>query len=93
MTQLTIGSHEDISQTAFRFVCCRSDSRLFADSFFACRPVGGAGGAGSVKAMFEGLAKRDAAAIKEPLLPGGAMVLMRDGKPIQMTFDAFANRV
>jgi hypothetical protein len=46
-----------------------------------------------VKAMFEGMAKRDAAAIKEPLLPGGAMVLMRNGKPTQMTFEAFAERV
>ena len=46
-----------------------------------------------VKAMFEGMAKRDAAAIKEPLLPGGTMVLMRDGKPTQMTFEAFAERV
>src|SRR6266436_9352949 len=41
-----------------------------------------------VKAMFDGMAKRNAAAIKEPLLPGGAMVLMRDGKPAQMTFEA-----
>jgi hypothetical protein len=46
-----------------------------------------------VKAMFDGMAKRDAAAIKEPLLPGGTMVLMRDGKPTQMTFDDFAARV
>jgi hypothetical protein len=46
-----------------------------------------------VKAMFDGMAKRDAVAIKEPLLPGGTMVLMRDGKPTQMTFDAFAERV
>ena len=46
-----------------------------------------------VKAMFDGMAKRDATAIKEPLLPGGTMVLMRDGKPSQMTFDAFAERV
>jgi hypothetical protein len=46
-----------------------------------------------VNAMFAGMAKRDAAAIKEPLLPGGTMVLMRDGKPAQMTFDAFAERV
>src|SRR6202000_148242 len=47
----------------------------------------------SVQAMFDGMAKRDAAAIKEPTLPGGTMVLMRDGKPTQMTFDAFAERV
>ncbi len=46
-----------------------------------------------VKAMFDGMARRDAAAIKEPLLPGGMMVLMRDGKPAQMTFEAFADRV
>jgi hypothetical protein len=46
-----------------------------------------------VKAMFDGMAKRDAAAIKEPLLPGGTMVLMRDGKPTQMTFESFADRV
>jgi Putative lumazine-binding len=46
-----------------------------------------------VKAMFDGMAKRDAEAIKQPLLPGGTMVLMRDGKPNQMTFEAFAERV
>jgi hypothetical protein len=46
-----------------------------------------------VQAMFDGMAKRDTAAIKAPLLPGGTMVLMRDGKPTQMTFDAFAERV
>ncbi len=45
-----------------------------------------------VQAMFDGMSKRDAAAIKAPTLPGGAMVLMRDGKPSQMTFDAFAER-
>lgn len=46
-----------------------------------------------VHAMFDGMAKRDAAAIKAPLLPGGSMVLMRNGKPVQMTFEEFANRV
>jgi len=46
-----------------------------------------------ITAMFDGMAKRDAAAIKKPLLPGGSMVLMRDGKPTQMTFDAFADLV
>jgi hypothetical protein len=46
-----------------------------------------------VQAMFDGMAQRDAAAIKKPLLPGGTMVLMRDGKPTQMTFEAFADRV
>jgi hypothetical protein len=46
-----------------------------------------------VKAMFDGMTKRDAEAIKQPLLPGGTMVLMREGKPVQMTFEAFADRV
>ena len=46
-----------------------------------------------VNALFEGMAKRDAEAIKKPLLTGGAMVLMRDGKPAQITFEDFANRV
>jgi hypothetical protein len=46
-----------------------------------------------IHAMFDGMAKRDAAAIKAPTLPGGSMVLMRGGKPEQMTFEAFAERV
>jgi hypothetical protein len=46
-----------------------------------------------INAMFDGMAKRDAAAIQHPTLPGGSMVLMRDGKPTQMTFAAFAERV
>jgi hypothetical protein len=46
-----------------------------------------------VKALFDGMAKHDAASIKKPLLPGGMMVLMRDGKPVQMTFESFADRV
>jgi hypothetical protein len=46
-----------------------------------------------VTALFDGMAKRDADAIKKPLLTGGTMVLMRDGKPTQLTFEDFANRV
>lgn len=46
-----------------------------------------------IHALFDGMSKRDAAAIKAPTLPGGTMVLMRDGKPTQMTFEAFAERV
>lgn len=46
-----------------------------------------------VHAMFDGMAKRDAAAIKAPTLAGGSMVLMRNGKPVQLTFENFANRV
>ena len=46
-----------------------------------------------VTRLFAAMSKRDATAMKEPLLPGGTMVLMRDGKPNQMTFEDFANRV
>ncbi|HWF05901.1 MAG TPA: nuclear transport factor 2 family protein [Candidatus Angelobacter sp.] len=46
-----------------------------------------------ITAMFDGMTQRDAAAIKKPVLPGGTMVLMRDGKPTQMTFEAFADLV
>jgi hypothetical protein len=46
-----------------------------------------------INEMFDGMTKRDAAAIKKPLLPGGGLVLMRDGRPTQMTFDAFAEAV
>lgn len=46
-----------------------------------------------VMALFDGMAKRDAEAIRKPLLTGGTMVLMRDGKPTQLTFDAFADLV
>src|SRR5271156_5730578 len=46
-----------------------------------------------IHAMFDGMSKRDAAAIKAPTLPGGTMVLMRDGKPAQMTFEDFTERV
>ena len=46
-----------------------------------------------VQAMFDGMAHRDSAAITAPLLPGGSMILMRDGKPVHMSFDDFAARV
>jgi hypothetical protein len=43
--------------------------------------------------LFDGMSKRDPAMIKKPLLSGGTMVLMRDGKPSQMTFEDFADRL
>jgi Putative lumazine-binding len=46
-----------------------------------------------INQMFDGMAKRDAALIKKPLMTGGSLVLMRDGKPVQMTFEDFAARV
>jgi len=41
--------------------------------------------------MFDAMAKHDAAAFKKPLLPGGSLTLMRNGKPVQLTFDAFTD--
>ncbi|MEI9981420.1 MAG: nuclear transport factor 2 family protein [Edaphobacter sp.] len=46
-----------------------------------------------IQAMFAGMSHRDADAIKAPLLPGATLILMRDGKPSQMTGDDFAARV
>ncbi|HEX3986456.1 MAG TPA: nuclear transport factor 2 family protein [Acidobacteriaceae bacterium] len=48
---------------------------------------------GPVQALFAGMTHRDAAAIRAPLLPGGSLTLMRDGKPVRMSFDDFAARV
>jgi hypothetical protein len=44
-----------------------------------------------IDAMFQGMTARDPAAIKAAALPGTILVLMRDGKPEQMTIDAFAD--
>ena len=46
-----------------------------------------------INAMFDAMAKHDAAAFKQALLPGGSLVLMRNGKPVQLTFDAFAEAI
>jgi Putative lumazine-binding len=45
-----------------------------------------------VKALFDGMAKRDAEAMMKPLLAGGTLVLMRDGKPVRMTFEEFTKQ-
>jgi Putative lumazine-binding len=46
-----------------------------------------------IAAMFDAMTKHDTAAFKKPLLPGGSLTLMRAGKPVQMTFDAFADAI
>jgi len=46
-----------------------------------------------IDAMFRGMTERDPAVIKAAALPGTVLVLMRDGKPVQMTIEAFADRV
>jgi hypothetical protein len=44
-----------------------------------------------IDAMFHGMTERDPAAIRAAALPGTILVLMRDGKPEQMTIEAFAD--
>jgi hypothetical protein len=46
-----------------------------------------------IDAMFHGMAQRDPAAIKAAALPGTVLILMRDGKPTQMTIETFADHV
>ncbi|CAN5630693.1 hypothetical protein BH10ACI4_BH10ACI4_29910 [soil metagenome] len=46
-----------------------------------------------IQAFFDGMAKRDAAAIKAVSLPGGTLISMRDDKLTQSTLDAFAERI
>jgi hypothetical protein len=46
-----------------------------------------------IQAMFKGMTERNPDAIKAAALPGTVLVLMRDGKPTQMTIEAFAERV
>jgi hypothetical protein len=46
-----------------------------------------------LQGLFDGLARRDRALIMEQLLPGGSATLMRDGKPVQLTFEALADRL
>ena len=84
----------NLSRPAHRifFVAAALFATLLAGSLNAATPEEQAVLA-PIQALFDGMAKRDAAAIKEPTLPGGTMVLMRDGKPTQMTLEAFAERV
>ena len=46
-----------------------------------------------IHALFAGMAHRDPAAIKAAALPGTILILMREGKPDQMTIETFAEHV
>ena len=46
-----------------------------------------------VQTLFDGMAKKDSATITAQVLPGGTLVAMHDGKPTQMTLEAFAERM
>jgi hypothetical protein len=47
----------------------------------------------SFQAMLDGIAKRDKEAMLKQLLPGGSATLVRNGKPVQMSFDALTDRL
>jgi hypothetical protein len=46
-----------------------------------------------IRAMFQGMTERDPAAVRAAALPGTVLVLMRDGKPEQLTIEAFADHL
>jgi hypothetical protein len=46
-----------------------------------------------LQALLDGLAKRDKDLMAAQLLPGGSATLMRNGKPVQLAFDAFVERL
>jgi hypothetical protein len=46
-----------------------------------------------LQGVLDGLAARDRNRIAAQLLPGGFATLMRNGKPVQMTFESFAERL
>jgi hypothetical protein len=46
-----------------------------------------------IDAMFQGMTDRNPAAIKAAALPGAVLILMRDGKPKQMTIEEFADHL
>jgi hypothetical protein len=46
-----------------------------------------------IHSLFQGMTDRDPAAIKAAALPGTMLILMRDGKPEQLTIEAFADHL
>ncbi|MGC1550302.1 MAG: hypothetical protein WA777_17420 [Rhodanobacter sp.] len=45
------------------------------------------------QSVLDAIAKRDPNLMRDQLLPGGMATLMRDGKPVQLHFDAFVAHV
>ena len=46
-----------------------------------------------VQALFNGMAQRNADAIRATALPGATLLLMRDGKPSRLTIEVFAAHI
>lgn len=47
----------------------------------------------SFQTVLDGIGKRDRGMVMSHLIPGGILTFMREGKPVQLTFDAFADKV
>ena len=45
-----------------------------------------------LQGVFDGIAQHNPSLVRDQLLPGGMATLLRDGKPVQMHFDAFVAR-
>lgn len=45
------------------------------------------------QAVLDAIGKRDRNLMRDNLLPGGMITLMRDGKPVQLHFDAFIDHI
>lgn len=101
VTRVRIGAMKNIYRSLLLFfsVVVATVSAVFLISSLHAKATQAPDGAeqqavmAPITQMFDGMEKRDAALIKKPLLTGGTMVLMRDGKPVQMTFEDFASRV
>jgi len=82
-----------LGRSAFAFLLAGTTVAAFLLSSLCARTAEEHEVLAPILALFDAMAKRDAEAIRKPVLATGTMVLMRDGKPTQMTFQDFADRV
>jgi hypothetical protein len=47
----------------------------------------------TIQRIMDGVAQRNHAMVKEQLFPGGMATLIREGEPLQLSFDAFVERL
>jgi hypothetical protein len=75
---------------------CASAALLLTTPYFAAaapRSSEEKAALASFQVMLDGLGRRDKAAMMAQLLPGGSATLMRNGKPVQMSFEALTDRL
>jgi hypothetical protein len=78
------------------FSACASIVMLLLSSEFAhavVRTPAEKAALASFQAMLDGLGRRDKAGMMTQLLPGGSATLMRNGKPVQLNFEALTDRL